>query len=627
MSDLWSENEGRSGNMPPGEVRRAPSPPPIVRSGPPGADQGQRVRRWASRTGELFGGQPAAPAPTQIAPRRDTASGGRYVILVAALLGCAVVGFAAFVLGGGGESTEAEGDSVLAGPEISTGVAEDSLLDAEVDGSSGSDPAVVGDTTDVEPSGDPVDDIGLAASEDLVSATVQLFALNAEDQPVCGGSGIVVEANGLILTNAHVVQPDENCDTKSIGVAVTGNDEEAPELQYRASVLVVDEILDLAVLQIDESIGGAPAILGGFVAAPLGDSDSVELGDQIRILGYPVIGGETITSTSGTVSGFTDQVGIGSRAMIKTDAGISAGNSGGMAVDNDGRVIGVPTRARASESGPALDCRALEDSNGDGVVDDNDVCVPVGGFLNSIRPINLARPLLDRALALDVQLDAVAQETRTRLADVTVANPRFSSGQADNEPQQVAESFESGVADLCLFVDWAGMPEDVVWDAVWEFNGSPIPQLGHYEEVWVHGDEGRNFWICAEAADGHEAGLYEVGLFLDGTLAFAEGVVVSPTPLTSYEVTWVNDSDRVICELAINPLSRSGQVGVNELERGQQIEAGRSVTMMLPEGLYAVEARDCDGTVLADYPAGGIQVPDLGQSADGAVVYVLTARG
>ncbi len=628
MSDLWSENEGRSGNLPPGEVRRAPSPPPIVRSGPPGGDQSHRVRRWASRTGELFGGQPAAPAPSQTRIPVNDPSSGRYVILVAALLGCAVVGFVAFVIGGGGEqTTDADGSQVVAGPTAANDATSSSTPGLEVGAGADEDQAVVIGAAPEESPGDAVTEpIGVPSSEELAAATVQLFGLDDQDQPVCGGSGVMVEANGTILTNAHVVQADANCNTVSIGVAVTGDVEQAPLLQYRATILAVDEVLDLAVLKISESFNGSPAIPGGFVTAPVGDSDSVQLGDGVTILGYPINGGETITVTTGTVSGFTDEVGIGSRAIMKTDAAISAGSSGGMAVDTEGRVIGIPTWARASESAPALDCRPLDDTNGDGSIDENDVCVPVGGFLNGIRPINLARPLLEQARALEVELAVAAEEVKSRLANVVMSNPRFSSGQENNEPTSVADSFQAGVTNLCLFVDWDGMPEEVVWDAVWEFNGSPIPQLGHYEEVWKHGDQGRNFWICAEDSDGHDPGVYEVGLFLDGTLAFAEGVVVSPTELKRHEVTWLNESDQVICRLAVNPLSRSGQAGVNELENGQQIAAGSSVTMTLPEGLYAVEARDCDGTVLADNPAGGLQIPDQQQSDDGSVVYVLTPR-
>lgn len=636
MSDLWSDNEGRPSNAPSGDFRRAPSPPPIVRSGSVGAEQGHRVRRWATRTGELFGGQPAAPAPAQVRTTVTDQANGRYVIVLAALLGCAVIGFVAYVLAGSDQTDSAndEAGTTVAGPGTDA--------DVDVGLSGGSDNQaldVVGSTGEIQIEPVESDAVGSAApaidqavptSAELASATVQLLGLDDNDRPVCGGSGIVVEPNGLILTNAHVVQADESCAISSVGVAVTGSVDSPPELQFRAEILVVDEVLDLAVLRIAEPFDGEPSIPDLFVTAPLGDSDSVELGDEIRILGYPIIGGDTITSTSGTVSGFTSQVGIGSRAIIKTDAAISAGNSGGMAVDSEGRVIGVSSRARASETAPPLDCRAISDTNEDGTVNDDDVCIPVGGFLNGIRPVNLARPILEQARALLGESEPVADEAATvaaaRLGDLVISNPRFSDGQTDNEPVDVARSFVDGVTSLCLFVDWDGMPENVMWDAVWEFNGSPIPQLGHYEEVWEHGGAGRNFWICAEDADGHDAGVYEVGLFIDGNLAFAEGVVVAPRALANHEVTWVNNSDRVVCQLAVNPLSRSGQVGVNELAEGQRIGAGASLTITLPEGLYAVEARDCDGTVLADHPDGGVQVPDPSRTGADSVTYVLTPR-
>ena len=63
---------------------------------------------------------------------------------------------------------------------------------------------------------------------------------------------------------------------------------------------------------------------------PLGDSDALHLGDDILILGYPGIGGETITLTRGEVSGFhLCKRGYGNRAFIKTSATIAGGNSGG----------------------------------------------------------------------------------------------------------------------------------------------------------------------------------------------------------------------------------------------------------------------------------------------------------
>ena len=73
-------------------------------------------------------------------------------------------------------------------------------------------------------------------------------------------------------------------------------------------------------------------------AIELGDSDSLNLGDRISIFGYPGIGGETVTYTSGNVSGFGGEPGVReSRAWIKTDATIAGGNSGGTAGDAAGR--------------------------------------------------------------------------------------------------------------------------------------------------------------------------------------------------------------------------------------------------------------------------------------------------
>lgn len=636
MSDLWPENRRRPGDVSP-DARQALAPPPTTRSS---TDHIQRVRRWATRTNEIFGGQPAAPAPPELDLAEAEPAGRRYLILIAALAVCAVVGLLAFSLSGGIGSQGDDADAIAAGPSVGS----DAESGEQVNGgdqlealAAGGDLAE-GDTAQSQdersrdvggPARTPPDS-PIPANADLTAATVQVLGLDDQDQPVCGGSGVVVEASGLILTNAHVVQADEVCDIASIGIAVTSDVSTPPELQYRASIVVVDDVLDLAVLNVDEALGAdAPQVLP-FVVAPLGDSDSVELGDEIRILGYPIIGGDTITSTSGTVSGFTSQVGIGNRAIMKTDAAISAGSSGGMALDVDGRVIGVPSRARASESAPPLDCRAIADTNSDGEINEDDVCVPVGGFLNGIRPVNLARPILAEARSIIVEMEAstgpVDTEPESRLTDVKITNPRFSAGQIDDEPIEVARSLVAGTTDICLFVDWMGMPDGVVWDAIWEVDGSPIPQLGHYQETWGHGDAGRNFWICAEDADGHNPGVYEIGLFLNGSLYFAESVVVAAEPLANHQVIWTNDSDRVVCELAINPMSRSGQVGLNELSLSEQLQAGDSITMTLPEGAYAVEARDCNGAVLADHPAGGVQIPDPNLSGPAAVSFVLAAK-
>jgi len=444
--------------------------------------------------------------------------------------------------------------------------------------------------------------------DQLAQATVQIIALDQVDQPLCSGSGTFVSVDGLILTNAHVVTSDELCSFDSIGIAVTLDAGRPPELLYRAETLALDAELDLAVLGVTASLDPNNPVPVMFPALDLGDSDQLGIGDDIRILGYPEIGGETITFTNGSVSGFTAQAGVGDRALIKTDATIAGGNSGGAAVDLDGRLIGIPTKARASESGPAVDCRPLADTNGDGEVDSQDNCVPIGGFLNGLRPINLAKNLVEEASTAEVGPEEVARpRVEVDPAIVAMSRPRFSLGQEDNRPTELVGTASDGVEQLCLFVDWQGIPDGVEWDGIWWHDGEIIDDYSLVGQLWGFGSEGSNFWMCAiDTVNGLSPGLYELGFFLNGTLIFAEGLVITEDPVAEIATIWQNGTDVDLCALAVNP-SGSGQVGLNELQPGQQIPPGETVTLPLPPGEAVVEASDCGGSPVAD-SAGSIMI-------------------
>ncbi len=156
--------------------------------------------------------------------------------------------------------------------------------------------------------------------------------------------------------------------------------------------------LDLAVLQIMAGLNGRNVEALNLPYLPLGDSDALQLGDQLHIFGYPGIGGETVTFTSGSVAGFSQESGIQARrAWIKTDATIAGGNSGGAGVDKNGVLVGVPTQAAASAGVTPVDARPVVDTNRDGRVDSRDTPMAIGGFINGLRPINLVRPLLEKA--------------------------------------------------------------------------------------------------------------------------------------------------------------------------------------------------------------------------------------
>lgn len=218
------------------------------------------------------------------------------------------------------------------------------------------------------------------------------------------GSGSIITPDGLILTNAHVVLPDQESPVDFLLVAMTENPDEAPIPIYYAEVMQADARLDLAVIRIITDLYGndvdAAELDLPYVA--LGDSDVLSLGDELTILGYPGIGGETITLTGGRVSGFTGEAAYGNRAFIKTNATIAGGNSGGPAVDENGELVGIPTQLGYGGEEGVVDCRILADTNGDGVIDELDGCIPTGGFINSLRPVNLARPLIEKAMRGEV---------------------------------------------------------------------------------------------------------------------------------------------------------------------------------------------------------------------------------
>ncbi len=233
-------------------------------------------------------------------------------------------------------------------------------------------------------------------------AVVQIIALYYEgDQLTPGwtGSGSIISPDGLILTNAHVVLPDRYFPVDALAIAFTVAEDQPPEIYYFAEVLQADAALDIAVIGIIADLNGNPVNQAALDLpyVPMGNADELRLGDAITILGYPGIGGETITLTRGEVSGFTAESGRGARAFIKTSATIAGGNSGGMAADGEGYLIGIPTQLGYGGDDQYVDCRVLADTNRDGIVDDSDSCVPTGGFINALRPINLALPMIEAA--------------------------------------------------------------------------------------------------------------------------------------------------------------------------------------------------------------------------------------
>lgn len=143
------------------------------------------------------------------------------------------------------------------------------------------------------------------------------------------GTGVIVSADGYVVTNNHVVREADE-------VTVVLSDHRT----FEAEVVGTDAKSDLAVLKIDAS---------GLVAAPLGDSDQSEVGEWVLAMGSPF--GLEQTVTAGIISAKGRQMDIADyEDFIQTDAAINPGNSGGPLVNLRGEVIGINT-AIASRTG------------------------------------------------------------------------------------------------------------------------------------------------------------------------------------------------------------------------------------------------------------------------------------
>lgn len=149
------------------------------------------------------------------------------------------------------------------------------------------------------------------------------------------GSGVIVRADGLIVTNNHVIKGADQ-------IRVVLNDKR----EFEAKVIAAEERLDLALLRVDTAGEALPVL-------SLRDSDELEVGDLVLAIGNPFGVGQTVTS--GIVSGVArTNTGIGDFGyFIQTDAAINPGNSGGALISTDGKLIGIPT-AIFSKSGGSV---------------------------------------------------------------------------------------------------------------------------------------------------------------------------------------------------------------------------------------------------------------------------------
>jgi len=233
------------------------------------------------------------------------------------------------------------------------------------------------------------------------------------------GSGVIVRADGVIVTNNHVVEGGQE-------ITVALNDRR----EFPARILLADPRTDLAILQIDVPRGERLPVLA------LDDSTDTQVGDLVLAIGDPFGVGQTVTN--GIVSALnrtTDPTGEGGSAYIQTDAAINPGNSGGALIDMDGDLIGVNSfilSRSGSSSGvgfaipAAVVRRAVETAVGGG----RSVVRPwLGARTQSVTPEiakTLGLPVPQGALLADIWPNGPAARAGLRQGDLVL--------QADGRP-------------------------------------------------------------------------------------------------------------------------------------------------------------------------------------------------
>lgn len=229
---------------------------------------------------------------------------------------------------------------------------------------------------------------GITTKEIIKNATPSVALIKSEftEAGEAGtGTGIVISADGYIMTNCHVIRTTYN--VRSSGGYDYGNpfsffgggytiEEKTSNAdkvtitlsdgsEHEAEIVGSDENTDLAILKIDAK---------GLIPAVIGDSNKLEMGDEVLTLGYPV--GMGLSASQGIVSGLEKEVTtelssgtIATMTLIQTDAAINPGNSGGPLLNSKGEVVGITSSKLSNVSVEGIGF-AIPITNAMSIVDD-----------------------------------------------------------------------------------------------------------------------------------------------------------------------------------------------------------------------------------------------------------------
>ena len=230
-----------------------------------------------------------------------------------------------------------------------------------------------------------------------------------QTQSAAAGSGFILSADGYVLTNYHVV---ENSD--SITVSLYNGEE------YDAALVGCDQSNDIAVLKIDAE---------GLTPVVLGDSDNLNVGDQVVAIGNP-LGELTFSLTTGAISALNREVTLSSNVtmdLIQTDCAINSGNSGGALFNLYGEVIGI-TNAKYSSSS----------SGSEASIDNIGFAIPMNHVKNIVKSIietgSITKPYIGVTVtAVSSEAQAYGLPTGAAVRSVEEDSPAAKGGLEAND--------------------------------------------------------------------------------------------------------------------------------------------------------------------------------------------------